>query len=333
MAENKRKVGVAFSGGGIRSAALSSGVLRRLLQKSVPVDYLSCVSGGGYSGASYLEWKYHHNGEDYPGWHTQFFNNMRKRCGIICDWTRPLRGICDTIILLTMLFCVVVFIPVINISAPSFPVAFIVDYFVGNTLRNGFVCPDSETKSFNTSTELKTNPGLNKTVEKMSNLTGSNECVAFPDEDLYFTYMLFTFLALSSAFLYIILVMLDPRGFFHNKIKFLFFAFMISFAFTFTPWLIEEYISAIPRIMTIGLLCLGILLWIGIPFLRDKIFWVILIYVYSYVIKWRVYKTNAVGIEYHEHNFNVALWISAILLWISPYVYALQRVAVQTYNR
>ena len=37
--------GLAFSGGGIRSAAFCSGVLRRLLQYDVEVDYLSCVSG------------------------------------------------------------------------------------------------------------------------------------------------------------------------------------------------------------------------------------------------------------------------------------------------
>ena len=39
------KTGLAFSGGGIRSAALCSGVLRRLLKDKAKVDYLSCVSG------------------------------------------------------------------------------------------------------------------------------------------------------------------------------------------------------------------------------------------------------------------------------------------------
>ena len=45
------KVGLAFSGGGIRSAAFCSGVLRRLLERNVQVDYLSCVSGGGVTQA------------------------------------------------------------------------------------------------------------------------------------------------------------------------------------------------------------------------------------------------------------------------------------------
>ncbi|PFX19869.1 hypothetical protein AWC38_SpisGene15708 [Stylophora pistillata] len=44
------ETGLAFSGGGIQSAALCSGVLRRLLQRKAKIDYLSCVSGGGYTG-------------------------------------------------------------------------------------------------------------------------------------------------------------------------------------------------------------------------------------------------------------------------------------------
>ncbi len=47
-------VGVSLSGGGIRSAAFSLGVLQALNQQDVirSVDYLSTVSGGGYTGAS-----------------------------------------------------------------------------------------------------------------------------------------------------------------------------------------------------------------------------------------------------------------------------------------
>ena len=47
-------VGLALSGGGIRSAAFSLGVLQSLNEQDVlqRVDYLSTVSGGGYMGAS-----------------------------------------------------------------------------------------------------------------------------------------------------------------------------------------------------------------------------------------------------------------------------------------
>ena len=45
-------MGLAFSGGGIRSATFSLGVLQALAKKDVleKMDYLSTVSGGGYIG-------------------------------------------------------------------------------------------------------------------------------------------------------------------------------------------------------------------------------------------------------------------------------------------
>ena len=46
-------VGLAFSGGGIRSATFGLGVLESLKERNLleSVDYLSTVSGGGYIGA------------------------------------------------------------------------------------------------------------------------------------------------------------------------------------------------------------------------------------------------------------------------------------------
>jgi len=72
-------VGVAFSGGGIRSASFSIGVLQALQGCVMPetdrhessrrtlfnyVDYLSTVSGGGYAGTS-LSWFRYNNGEGF----------------------------------------------------------------------------------------------------------------------------------------------------------------------------------------------------------------------------------------------------------------------------
>ena len=52
-------IGLAISGGGIRSATFALGVIQRLAQTGMlrEVDYLSTVSGGGYTGSflsSYL---------------------------------------------------------------------------------------------------------------------------------------------------------------------------------------------------------------------------------------------------------------------------------------
>src|SRR6185369_470264 len=52
-AATKQLFGLAFSGGGIRSATFNLGVLQALAELGVlaKVDYLSTVSGGGYIGS------------------------------------------------------------------------------------------------------------------------------------------------------------------------------------------------------------------------------------------------------------------------------------------
>src|SRR5215471_21697209 len=53
------RVGLAFSGGGIRSATFNLGILKALHKLDVlkHVDYLSTVSGGGYIGAWWTAWR------------------------------------------------------------------------------------------------------------------------------------------------------------------------------------------------------------------------------------------------------------------------------------
>ena len=59
------RVGLAFSGGGIRSATFNLGVLKALHELGVlkHVDYLSTVSGGGYIGAWWSAWRARWGGE------------------------------------------------------------------------------------------------------------------------------------------------------------------------------------------------------------------------------------------------------------------------------
>ena len=96
---------MAFSGGGIRSAALCSGVLRWLIENDKEPDYLSCVSGGAYTGSAYVQWKYF-KGDDQPNdndqsnnddqrnrkvppkWTDEFFEHTRENTGHICNWQK-----------------------------------------------------------------------------------------------------------------------------------------------------------------------------------------------------------------------------------------------------
>jgi hypothetical protein len=57
-AKRERTVGLAFSGGGIRSATFNLGILQGLAKAKLlgSIDYLSTVSGGGYIGAWLVSW-------------------------------------------------------------------------------------------------------------------------------------------------------------------------------------------------------------------------------------------------------------------------------------
>jgi hypothetical protein len=54
-------IGLAFSGGGIRSATFNLGVLQALAGKRLlqAFDYVSTVSGGGYIGGWLMGWMHH----------------------------------------------------------------------------------------------------------------------------------------------------------------------------------------------------------------------------------------------------------------------------------
>ena len=61
--DTKYSIGLALSGGGIRSASFGLGVIQALLEHGImqKVDYLSTVSGGGYIGSSLTWYRYLHS--------------------------------------------------------------------------------------------------------------------------------------------------------------------------------------------------------------------------------------------------------------------------------
>src|SRR2546421_531229 len=60
LAANSPVVGLAFSGGGIRSATINLGILQALAKYGLlkRIDYLSTVSGGGFIGGWLVRWIY-----------------------------------------------------------------------------------------------------------------------------------------------------------------------------------------------------------------------------------------------------------------------------------
>ena len=82
----KSLVGLAFSGGGIRSATFNLGILQALAKSQTlrTFDYLSTVSGGGYIGSWLMGWM-HHQGigvkkvEEYLSAHDTLPSKIRER--------------------------------------------------------------------------------------------------------------------------------------------------------------------------------------------------------------------------------------------------------------
>lgn len=104
--------GCGMSGGGIRSAAFCSGVLWALMNQSMlppPKNtdnsiqlprgripkFFSCVSGGGYIGASFLWWTRCNGGGDPRTWQSEYFGRMKRGIGYYIDFMHPRRALLD----------------------------------------------------------------------------------------------------------------------------------------------------------------------------------------------------------------------------------------------
>lgn len=136
-------LGLAFSGGGIRSATFNLGLLQALERCSIlkSVDYLSTVSGGGYIGSS-LTWFMSKEQGHFP------FGTSRKdhggKSGKILSWLRdhgcyltPGNGLNLWTLIAATLSTVLVNLLVLV------PVFLIVFYFLHSIpLQNSFVCAD-----------------------------------------------------------------------------------------------------------------------------------------------------------------------------------------------
>ena len=325
--------GLAFSGGGIRSAAFCSGVLRRLLERGVEVDFLSCVSGGGYTGTAYLDWKYREErkartkaeeGEETElvqgkenDWYEDFFNHMTQRSGYICNWMEPLKGILDTLVFSCLVMMVTVIQPIIKWGSYACPVAFIIEYFFGKLMRDAADC-DAELADASTSSSL------NEEIDR---------CLQGTD-DVY-TVILFIalFILFSTSYVLFRLIKRSCRMLkvFLHLSQYIFGSF---FVFTFIPFTIYDFFTKIPLLAQIFVGIIAVIIWIVLPVLRTKTSYVLIIYFYSYVIYWKVYQLKLFGhISYSDSIFHWLLGASGIALWMVPLASTVQERLVHVYNR
>ena len=317
MAEDQ--IGLAFSGGGIRSAALSSGVLRRLLQREVKIDYVSCVSGGNYTAAAYLDWKYRNNNEDDHKWHKAFFQQMRTRVGYVCNWQRPLQGILETVVLVLLLITVNLVIPCVMYSTCAFTTAFIIDYVLGSIMREGFECINKPINATGIAVNISTTERRCTFESGMSDPEVRGQCVLF--------------ILLTISFIVCHAIKLVASFRISSIARFLQIISGLLLAFTFTPWLIQQFINVLPSWLNISVIFLSIFFWLGFPPLRRKASLAIVLYFYAFVIKWRVYQTKVMGIAYDDHLFYVLLLVSSGFIWISPYLGIFSATSIFTYYK
>ena len=325
--------GLAFSGGGIRSAAFCSGVLRSLLKSRVEVDYLSCVSGGGYTGTAYLDWKYREKkkdktreGEGETDWHEEFFNHMKDRSGYICDWTGFWKGVFDTFFFMSLIAIVLLVHPVIQWGTYAFPVAVMIDLFgIGNLMRKAADCD----AAFERQREMNESavPGKD-VIDRCLNRS--------PKRDIA---ILFSVLFVCFVVLYA--VNSSAKKFFFKRpcLRSVLLLFEYStgsvLIFTFIPFTIYDFFVKIPVWTQVMVGILAVIVWVTIPFLRRKTSYVLIVYVYSFVIYWKVFRVDlpVFFIKHEDRHFHWLLFASGVALVISPFTTTLKEKLVFVYNR
>ena len=294
--------GLAFSGGGIRSAALCSGVLRRLLQCGVEPDYLSCVSGGGYTGTAYLDWKHGQN----RNWHKQFFEHMRSRTGFLCNWQKPLNGCWDTCVIGLLLTVVSIFIPIVGWGSFACPLALFIDLAFGKFLKaERFRC--------------------NEMIQQECDLPYGS----YAYDRMYifvFTFIFFIIFHIatmkSSCGIKAVLLLHFPSKFCGSL-----------FAFTFFPWFIHDYLNYTPTWVEAGVVIVSAVMWFFLPFLRRYSSLVIIVYLYSYVIYWHVYDEKILVFKHTESLFLWLLFFSGLVWFFATILGEFHLRLVHIFNR
>ena len=322
---NSIKTGLAFSGGGIRSAAFCSGVLRRLLERNVEVDYLSCVSGGGYTGTAFLDWKYREENGNERGhqrnWHDKFFKHMKERAGYFCNWHNPLEGIFDTVTILGLILLVNFVGPVASRGSYACPIAFMIDLMFGKYLREEGACDVvvSE-KSFDSRIPQS---DKNATTQELQ-----HSCKGTPGGRIILFSVLFL---LTAVFFALSKIRFLSR--YSSLLRFMWAIIGAFLVFTFVPFALHDVVRDIPPWSQYLAMVVAIFVWFFLPVLRSVTTHVLTVYSFSCVIYWRMYDAPIFGVEYSDERFIHLVFASGLVLWVSPFVNAFCSRLTHVYNR
>ena len=306
VSSNEMNFGVAFSGGGIRSAAFCSGVLRRLIRYDKEPDVLSCVSGGGYTGSAYVQWKFRQGKrKQTKEWSNDFFNNMKDNVGVFCNWSNGFgTGCCDSLFLLIVILFVFLFSCII-ILAFAFPTASLVNLMYGRFL-NGTRC----------STDANS---MDCKKRKWLFLGSFFIFVFFHAVEIILNWLKNCYPTLQRApMLFLRLGQLISGN---------------TFAFTFFPWFIDDFIKYKTWYEITVIIFVTGAFWFFVPVIRRYSSLVLLIYIYSYVVYWHVYKEVLLTWKYTDKRFRAIMVASVCILAVLSIFGDLKQRTVYLYNR
>ena len=105
------------------------------------------------------------------------------------------------------------------------------------------------------------------------------------------------------------------------------------FGLLFLPWFMHDVLEFLPSWMKFLIVVPSVVLWFAFPVMRKNATLVVIVYFYSLVVVWRVYKKNFQPLPYNDHLFAMLLWFSGLVLYISPLIGAIQQRLGHIYNR
>ena len=314
---NTRKTtGIAFSGGGIRSAAFCSGALRRMLQDNIPLEYLSCVSGGGFTGGAFMDWKYRQETNKWNNkekWHNEFFERMRANAGYLCSWQNPILGICQSILLSLVVLFVVCILPCTLWLPYSLPVATAVDFVFGEILREN--CTSSHGAQQDTSSSVLMMDLYNGCQPPVNQM------------------LLFTITATVSLACYV----LSRRGDlvkYKGPLKLLSTLSGLIFAFTAFPWIAHDILWPSKIWVRFLVFFISLVFPFFFPVIRKSAGLCLRSYIYTYVLSWKIFKVKFLGtVVYSDDIFYPVLMVCALFFMLFPFVRSLHQALFNVYYR
>ena len=239
----------------------------------------------------------------------------------MCNWGSPVYGILDTIILISLMVLVSVIMPCIVWGSYIFPVVYVVDFVFGDLLRAEDDCENFRERP-------PRPPDANITSQAR---LGGPPCKFKQGSEAYRRITLFAALAVLFVTFYFLAKKIKK---FQDEISFISAFCGITLAFTFIPYFIYYFFDRTPTWAQLLILIFSIVVWLFFPVLRRRSSLVVVIYLYSYGVYWKVYESTVFGVvEYSDYLFYRLMFGCAIVLWFVPALGALQQRLVHLFNR